>query len=1025
MKKFFRALALVLALTLVIGTIPASAASSYDIKKKRTLYVTQDSDQDPDKATARGTKTDAEGNVTKSKAKARMTYAKLVGLTKEEAKKHTISIKSENDEIVKANDETQRIRAYAIGKVKLTITIDGKVEGEVTVTSKKSSTDATIIFGHANEEGFVSETNKELSVGTEYTLTLPRAGKDTDNRKLVIKDADGNDVTANVATEVLDKDGNHIRKWTLKFANAGKYTIQGIGYQSDKYPDEISFGKILDVTVDAGTMAVEQSAYNAINLTFSDKNVTKEAADATTKSLTEGTANVTENKDVVKVYEVTKSAKGEDLTVISTFISGAALTDNVLTIVMFSDLKENGIYRVEYKDFDPVEFTACEWILDTLENTYIYTPNTDEVGGTAKLYWSAYAKGEKGQKVDITDKVEANGYIEYRDGNEKNDYTKYTVAGDMVDFYANDVTAPVIAKVTYYRNDKSTEKENPFNVIAKDTRAYAVVGYKLTDAVVSGTIFTDTKVPTICVDDGYKYLSVCIGVDVNGDGKYGTASPRNIMDDFNGDLKLDANDFLFTDNENVTLKTSNNDKLAIDENTGLTYTPKASEGKIAVYVYYKGVIVDGDPSTEAIDPIYIQVYDKRVLDHIEVTPGNTKISYSTTDSKNYIAGVTYPIDAKQADFTIKAFDQFGAAYSFVDIELEKTTNVLDGTVAGAGLGTWAKGTKVAISTGQIKFSATTESSGIKTVSFKVTAKDQLTNKTDTKTFSFTVKNTNESTVTSTIVELEAGNGYRVIGKDSAGYVVIGYYLADVDGFTNLSDAGVAARLAADSTAAVPRMYAGIYKNSTGKLVDYTISADKKYINIVKTEEVAYGGLTKVDRNSTMVVSAAHPASGAAISVTTSAIGVTLRGGDAYKYIESTSYSARAYKANNTNTKLVVVNSSAFNFSADNTWRISWNWNEAYSANSGAAAIDDALTFQIFEWADDDGDGTSTWTARGTAVKFSELGTAGLPAEKIFMSYAEKEDSVSILYLYLETTVSGHTVFLEVPVLRTVYTNWDK
>ena len=40
MKKFFKALALVLALTLVLGTVPASAAVDADkVRKEKTLYV--------------------------------------------------------------------------------------------------------------------------------------------------------------------------------------------------------------------------------------------------------------------------------------------------------------------------------------------------------------------------------------------------------------------------------------------------------------------------------------------------------------------------------------------------------------------------------------------------------------------------------------------------------------------------------------------------------------------------------------------------------------------------------------------------------------------------------------------------------------------------------------------------------------------------------------------------------------------------------------------------------------------------
>ena len=95
MKKFFKALALVLALTLVIGTIPASAASTYDIKTKRTMYVAAEGANLKEPA-ARGTKTEADGTVKKSTSKARFSYAKILGISKAEAEKHTISISSTN-----------------------------------------------------------------------------------------------------------------------------------------------------------------------------------------------------------------------------------------------------------------------------------------------------------------------------------------------------------------------------------------------------------------------------------------------------------------------------------------------------------------------------------------------------------------------------------------------------------------------------------------------------------------------------------------------------------------------------------------------------------------------------------------------------------------------------------------------------------------------------------------------------------------------------------------------------------------
>ena len=102
MKKFFKALALVLALTLVFGTIPASAAVNPDkVRKEKTLYVD-------------GTKGKTADGV-ESKLKARTTYWRLLKIKKAEAKELGVTATSADPEVIKTNDESMGIRAYAIG----------------------------------------------------------------------------------------------------------------------------------------------------------------------------------------------------------------------------------------------------------------------------------------------------------------------------------------------------------------------------------------------------------------------------------------------------------------------------------------------------------------------------------------------------------------------------------------------------------------------------------------------------------------------------------------------------------------------------------------------------------------------------------------------------------------------------------------------------------------------------------------------------------------------------------------------
>jgi hypothetical protein len=184
MKKFFRALALVLALVLVFGTIPASAAVNPDkVRKSKTLYVND----------TQGYKT-VDGEKVYSQLKARTTYWRLLKISKTEAKELGVTAESSDPEIVKTNDKSMGVHAYAIGGTKdkpivVTLNVDGKLY-KVNVIAKKSA--ETVIFGR----DFKELTDKTFYAGKSYELSLPRSVNgqklDTDERRLIVKDADGN-----------------------------------------------------------------------------------------------------------------------------------------------------------------------------------------------------------------------------------------------------------------------------------------------------------------------------------------------------------------------------------------------------------------------------------------------------------------------------------------------------------------------------------------------------------------------------------------------------------------------------------------------------------------------------------------------------------------------------------------------------------------------------------------------------------------------------------------------------------------
>ena len=221
MKKFFKALALVLALTLVIGTIPASAATEIKPDESKTLY-------------AGGTKgVDASG--TKSAYKQKASYASLLNISKDEVISLKIKAVSSDTDVVKCYNkrEKKRIRANGIGEATITFTDKNGETYTVPVTVKKSASEETVRFGQDFKD--VKDGVYEAETGKDITVSVPvtKDGKklDTDKRRLVVKDADGNDVTSTVAKAVEGK----ARLWTLNFAKAGEYKVIAQAYQSEKY----------------------------------------------------------------------------------------------------------------------------------------------------------------------------------------------------------------------------------------------------------------------------------------------------------------------------------------------------------------------------------------------------------------------------------------------------------------------------------------------------------------------------------------------------------------------------------------------------------------------------------------------------------------------------------------------------------------------------------------------------------------------------------------------------------------------
>ena len=253
MKKFFRALALVLALVLVIGTIPASAAEgTSDIKLKKKTKIIY----------LKGSQGLAEDGTTKCKTPSRYKVSKLVkGF---DSKKMDITLKSADKSIVKTSSKKDKIYAKGLGTTTVEIfvnNLDGQqlADLKLKVRVKKSATEIGDFAVTDAEGNAVDLTANKAGLNQPYFVTFVHE-KDTDYRDLAAADE-------SVTVEKVDALVEGGQTFKVTFTKSGTFTLTASVYQSAEWP-----GKRLEtpVPVVAGydVAAVEQSALDAIRVTF-------------------------------------------------------------------------------------------------------------------------------------------------------------------------------------------------------------------------------------------------------------------------------------------------------------------------------------------------------------------------------------------------------------------------------------------------------------------------------------------------------------------------------------------------------------------------------------------------------------------------------------------------------------------------------------------------------------------------------------------------------------------------------------
>lgn len=299
MKKFFKTLALLLALTLVIGTIPAAAAEAKPLESK-ILFV------DGAKGTTEAGKACKIGK--------RVALWKLAGFESNAAYADHEVKATVADETV-AHATKYFVYADAIGKTKVTLTVDGEKAGEVALTVKKNATADTLVITGLEEGG-------EYYVGQTIDVTLPRVGADTDARALSIEGA-------NVAA------GEKARTYVVSFDKAGEYEVKYSAFQSKSFSAPTQ-EKSFKVTAKFAKAELKQTASDTFTLTF------PEGVDMTGKVNADSFA-AADIYYMIGVSEVPFS-----------FVKEASGKANVVTVKMASAFAAKEVYTVV---FGGVEYT--------------------------------------------------------------------------------------------------------------------------------------------------------------------------------------------------------------------------------------------------------------------------------------------------------------------------------------------------------------------------------------------------------------------------------------------------------------------------------------------------------------------------------------------------------------------------------------------------------------------------------------------------------------------------------------------
>ncbi len=647
MKKFFKALALVLALVLVIGAIPASAATTFTMKKDvKRVYL----------GGAQGKKADG----TQCKTSSKYRISKLINGF--DPATMTLKLESSDKSIVKTNSSKRKVYGKKIGSATVKISVYDKESGilldgslSATIEVKKNADPTTVMAQIFDANGVFVDPTAKFALNTPYTVVISRkdaAGNqiDTDKRSIVC-------VSDNKADVEIAEANKYTTKYTITFKKAGKFVFNISNYQSKTWNAPIN---TFEFPVEAGYVVndVKQVALNKVRFTFD----------------TEVSGLIPENFNTY--YEV------DGKHVYPTAAQDVAIdpTDKTQAVVTFLSDFEGGLrYYFEYGDSTKREDVAKEnedgeLVKLFIDAAKVTADSADKILIPAQEVTAGKETSIIYQVVD-KDGLDITSFIKSQYESGLGEFS-FELANPDLDAYLTDssTTDPKIfvtvagktytVKATYswWSNNAGKMLTAPGSgpvasiaeaVLKRDTSKFQGVISQSDKVLVKDDNTINAEVTALTpwsVTDNGVYLQAAIGYVNERTGKvtYETLGKAGIEFD---------KYFVKSSNDNIVMVASKQ--------------PYAENGKVALTANQKGsasLIVYGQKEGKAdvvVGIVTVNVVDAREAKKITVTPSKKNIN-------------TYNLDDK-IEFEVKLFDQFDKAGTIpgktVDIVLFKGNNV--------------------------------------------------------------------------------------------------------------------------------------------------------------------------------------------------------------------------------------------------------------------------------------------------------------------------------------------------------------